>query len=188
MDNLSCTSMLMLISRCGVPMSIDERLDPATGLYTHQIFGLLFNHEIARTHRYPSPLVLLRLTTNQDKTVEDEQKNNDDTCIIHMLTNGLRQVDISSQFGDDYLILLPATDEIGGTAVGKRLLQRFQSEYSDHPKDTGSMLQIGMAAHSGGPTASAETILIQASEALEESRHRGPNTFVNFREIATLGI
>lgn len=169
-------------------MSIDERLDPATGLFTHQIFGLLFNHEIARTHRYPSPLVLLRLTTHQEKTVIEEQKNFDDPCIIHMLTNGLRQVDISSQFGNDFLVLLPATDEVGGTAVGKRLLQRYQSECTDGTRDNGLKLQIGMAAHSGGPTASAETILIQASEALEEARRRGPNSMVNFREIGTLGI
>jgi hypothetical protein len=53
-------------------MSVDVRLDPDTGLYTRHVFGMLFNHEIVRTHRYPSPLVLLRIATRYD-TPQDKE-------------------------------------------------------------------------------------------------------------------
>jgi diguanylate cyclase (GGDEF)-like protein len=170
-------------------MTLDERLDPATGLYTRHIFGMLFNHEIVRTHRYPSPLVLLRIAMNYETPPEDKESDRASPCVARMLFSNLRQVDVPAQFGEDYLVLLPATDETGGTVVGNRLMQRLQS---DNLNQTGyscpSAIHIGMAAHSGGPTASAETILVQASEALEEACQRGLNAMVNYREIATLSI
>jgi diguanylate cyclase (GGDEF)-like protein len=170
-------------------MSVDARLDPDTGLYTKHFFGMLFNHEITRTHRYPCPLVLLRIATRYNTPPDVKKAENATTNVARTLFHSVRQVDVSAQFGDDYLVLLPATDEKGGTIVGNRLLKRLQSDY---PSQTGESLPvaiyIGMATHSGGPDASAETILIQASEALEEARQRGNNALVNFREISTLEL
>jgi diguanylate cyclase (GGDEF)-like protein len=171
----------------GVYMSVDARLDPDTGLYTRHVFGMLFNHEIVRTHRYPSPLVLLRIATHYDNPSPSEQVENINTSVARTLFHSIRQVDVPAQFGEDYLVLLPGTDEKGGAVVGNRLLQRLKSEY---PSQSGENLPvaiyIGMAAHTGGPDASAETILVQASEALVEARHRGKNALVNYREIAPL--
>ena len=185
----SCTSTFMLKDYDGVPMSIDERLDPATGLYTRHVFGLLFNHEIARTHRYPCPLVLLRIAMHQDIPPDENQPKCDKAFIGRLLANSVRHIDVLAQFGEDILVLLPATDELGGIVVGNRLLQRLQNDYPNHSGDKRPLdIHIGLAAHSGGPTASAEAILVQASEALEEARQRGSKALVNFREIATLGI
>jgi diguanylate cyclase (GGDEF)-like protein len=182
--DLSCTDTFMLNDFHGVSMSIDERLDPDTGLYTHHVFGLLFNHEIARTHRYPSPLVLLRITMQCDTSSHDTRTEEDDSCVARVLSNSLRHVDVPAQFGDDYLVLLPATDEAGGAVVGRRLLERFRRDHKDQSGDNrSSQIHIGMAAHSGGPSASAETILVQASKALEEARQRGLNALVNFRDL-----
>lgn len=167
-------------------MSVDARLDPDTGLYTRHVFGMLFNHEIVRTHRYPSPLVLLRISTQYDAPAVKEEPDATYTSVARTLFHSIRQVDVPAQFGDDFLVLLPATDEKGGTIVGNRLLKRLQSEF---PDQSGEKLPraifIGMAVHSGGPDASAETILVQASEALEQARQRGANTIVNYREIAS---
>jgi diguanylate cyclase (GGDEF)-like protein len=158
-------------------------------LYTRHVFGMLFNHEIVRTHRYPSPLVLLRIATRYDKPLNDVELGNANLSVARLLFHNLRQVDVPAQFGEDYLVLLPATDENGGTVVGNRLLQRLQNEYLTQPGETHpTAIHIGMAVHSGGPDASAEEILAQASEALEEARQRGTSALVNFREIALLGI
>lgn len=170
-------------------MNTDKRLDPDTGLYTRHIFGLLFNHEIARTHRYPCPLVLLRIAMQPETLPIDKPASNNISSIGRTLSNSIRHVDVPAQFGDDYLVLLPATDEAGGTVVGNRLLKRFRCDNTDQSGDIRSLdIHIGLASHAGGPTASAETILVQASKALEEARQRGSNALVNFREIATLGI
>ncbi len=170
-------------------MSGDARLDPDTGLYTRHVFGMLFNHEIVRTHRYPSPLVLLRISTRYEKPGQEDRPEDTTTSVARTLFHSIRQVDVPAQFGDDFLVLLPGTDEKGGATVGKRLLQRL---HSDFPTPSGENLPtsiyIGMAVHTGGPDASAETILTQASEALEEARHRGKNTLVNFREISTIPL
>ena len=168
-------------------MSVDARLDPDTGLYTRHVFGMLFNHEIVRTHRYPSPLVLLRIATRYDVPHNNETPGTKYTNVARTLFNSIRQVDVPSQFGDDFLVLLPATDETGGTIVGNRLLKRLKSEYPDQSGEKlPTAIFIGMAVHTGGPDASAETILVQASEALEKARLRGENTIVNYREIASL--
>jgi GGDEF domain-containing protein len=187
----SCTSIVKHEDFHGDSMSVEERLDPTTGLYTRHFFGMLFNHEITRTHRYPSPLVLLRIATRYDAPPDDDKRRNAKTDMARMLFHNLRQVDVTAQFGDDYLVLLPATDEKGGATVGNRLLQRLQCENPTQSGETETFsmaIHIGMAAHSGGPDASAETILVQASEALEEARQRGTNTLVSFREITTLKL
>ena len=167
-------------------MSADARLDPDTGLYTRHVFGMLFNHEIVRTHRYPSPLVLLRIAAQYDKPPDTGNTENAHTNVARTLFHSIRQVDVPAQFGEDFLVLLPGTDERGGTVVGNRLLKRL---HSDFPTQSGENLpvsvHIGMAVHTGGPSASAETILVQASEALEKARQRGNNTLVNFRDIAS---
>jgi diguanylate cyclase (GGDEF)-like protein len=168
-------------------MSIDERLDPATGLYTRHVFGMILNHEIVRTHRYPSPFVLLRISMDHDNPPNTEMLGSAKQCVAHFLFTNLRQVDVPARYGEDYLVLLPATNESGGTAVGKRLLQQLQCEYLTQEGENQSLgIHIGMAAHSGGPTAEAEAILVQASRALEEARQRGLNSMVNYREISTL--
>ena len=170
-------------------MSIDERLDPDTGLYTHHVFGLLFNHEIARTHRYPSPIVLLRIAMHSNTSTDTKHATENTSSAAHVLSRNLRHVDITAKFGDDFLVLLPATDEAGGSVVGKRLLERFQrDEYNETGNQQTSRIHIGMATHSGGPTASAEAILVQASKALDEARQRGLTALVSFRELATSGI
>jgi diguanylate cyclase (GGDEF)-like protein len=132
---------------------------------------------------------LLRIATRYDSPPDDDKRKKAKTNMARMLFHNLRQVDVPAQFGDDFLVLLPATDEKGGATVGNRLLQRLQCE---NPAQTGENLSmaihIGMAAHSGGPDASAEAILIQASEALEEARQRGMNSMVSFHEIATLKL
>jgi diguanylate cyclase (GGDEF)-like protein len=149
---------------------------------------MLFNHEITRTHRYPSPLVLLRIATRYNPP-PDEKTRNANTSVARTLFHSVRQVDVTAQYGDDYLVLLPATDEKGGTVVGNRLLKRLQSEFpSQSGENLPAAIFIGMATHSGGPDASAESILVQASEALEEARHRGGNAMVSFRDIATQSI
>ena len=166
-------------------MNIDERLDPNTGLYTRHVFGLLFNHEIARTHRYPSPLVLLRITMDNNSHSDQTKSDNGAANIANVLSHRLRHVDVSTRFGDDYLVLLPATDEAGGTVVGYRLLKHLQKDNKDEAmKSMSPNIHIGLASHSGGPTATAESILVQASKALEEARHRGTNSLVNYRDIA----
>ena len=51
---------------------------------------MLFNHEITRTHRYPSPLVLLRIATRYDTPTDDEKRRRFQTLILN-LTNTLAE-------------------------------------------------------------------------------------------------
>jgi len=107
--------------------------------------------------------------------------------VSRSLFHSLLYVYVPAQFCDDFFVLLPATDEKGGIIVGNRLLKRLKSEFPDQSGEKlPNAIFIGMAVHTGGPDASAETILVQASEALEKARQRGENTIVNYREIASL--
>ena len=81
-------------------MSVEARLDPDTGLYTRHVFGILFNHEITRTHRYPSPLVLLRISTRYELPPNEDELGNAKKCVARVLFNSLRQVDVTAQFGE----------------------------------------------------------------------------------------
>jgi len=163
---------------------MNERIHQDTGLYQFTLFELLFNHEISRSRRYPSPLCLVRMALNYDGLSTAEEKESATLMAAHVLNTSLRQVDVPAHCEADFLILLPATDESGGLVVARRIRQRMAGEHTTRSGRRFLLdVWLGLAAHPGGVDISGAGLFDQATSALHQARQRQPNTLVNYREL-----
>jgi hypothetical protein len=147
-------------------------------MYNSDVFQILFEYEISRSKRYPSPLTLIQL--EMSPTAVDAKALSAAPEIFSTALNGhLRSVDIPSKAGSVYTLLLPNSDKHGAQAVCERLLSVFKNKF-ETPNGSSVVfsLNIGATTHDGGPTITAESILQKAKEALKQSKLKGANTYI----------
>ena len=138
------------------------------GLFTPTIFSILFAHEIARAKRYSFPISLLILSIISPKPFSQEEYDEIEIEVAKILNSRLRKSDVPSRNGDEFLILLPNTDEAGLNIVQRRLFEILPSRIVDsHGKVLELSFNIRSASHPGGPTITAEILQQQAVLILE---------------------
>lgn len=148
------------------------------GIYSSDVFQILFEYEITRARRYPSPVSLLEIDM-KPVTSNEEALSAAPALFMSTLNHQLRSVDIPSKMKNAFRILLPTTNEAGARAVCERLLSVFRNKF-DTPDgySIAFSLQIGAASHSGGSTLSGAELLQKMGEGLRQSKLKGPNTYV----------
>jgi len=165
-------------------MDGNRKLATETGLYTRDVFQVLFEYEVSRAQRYPSPLTLLFISVETElQSAEAIQQARQ--VLIEILGRYLRISDIPAYYGDDFVVLLPNTDEIGGRAVAERILGRFRTTQKfTTARLTRMNVYIGIACRESGSAVPAEQLLAEAMVAMNEARIRKSFTYVCFSEIA----
>jgi len=155
-----------------------------SGIFTQDVFEVLINYEISRVQRYPSPLALLHIALATGNYSADLQKKSRDG-LTNLLNRTLRVSDVPAHFGEDFLVLLPATDEIGSRAVADRILGHFRTTQN---LNTGRLSNlnayIGLTTRSAGAALTAEEMLAEASVAMNEARARQSVRYMLFSDIA----
>ena len=146
-------------------------------IYNSDVFKILFDYEITRSQRYPSPMALLQIEMTPS-ALNTDLLASASAVFITALNSHLRSVDIASKYGDNFRILLPNTNEHGARAVCERLVSVYRNEFNVPSGTIAFSLQIGASTHNGGPEMSAEDLTRKAEEALKQSRLKGPNTYV----------
>ncbi len=163
-------------------MSLKLNKNNETGLYDEQVFKLLADYELSRAQRYPSPVTLLHISLNLEET-KPEIKASVKKLFADILNTSLRISDIPAQYGEDFLVLMPSTDERGAQAAAGRLIARLKGtrNFADGTlfKYT---IHIGIATHPGGRGASVDKLLQQAEAALQNARKAGPQAYKIFSE------
>lgn len=145
-----------------------------TGLYDGDVFVLLADYELSRAQRYPTPVTVLFITLNLDE-VKPKIIKNIKQLFAGILNSSLRVSDIPAYYQNDFLVLMPATDEIGGQAAASRLIARLKGtrNFAD-----GTLFKfnvhIGISSHSGGESTSAEELIAEAKQASQEAKKQGP--------------
>ncbi|MGE5250946.1 MAG: diguanylate cyclase domain-containing protein, partial [Bacteroidota bacterium] len=162
-----------------------RHLASETGLYKYEVFEILLDYEIARIKRYPSPVSLLHmvLAANEYPGELEEQARQ---ALTGLLNRSLRVSDVPCQYQNEYLILLPATDEAGGRAVAERLLASFRTTQSV-TIDRRSRRQnayLGLTSHSGGGLLTAQQLLAEAAVAMNYARQEKSYTYIAYPDIA----
>ncbi|MBI3802496.1 MAG: GGDEF domain-containing protein [Nitrospirae bacterium] len=100
--------------------------DGLTGLFNRRYFDEQVDREIQRSYRTGKPFVLMMMDVDFFKKYNDRYKHlkGDQALreIAMILKARLRQIDTVSRFGgEEFSVLLPETDEVGGLAVAKHI-------------------------------------------------------------------
>jgi diguanylate cyclase (GGDEF)-like protein len=147
-------------------------------IYSSDVFQILFDYEISRCKRYPSPLSLLLIEMTPHAT-NAEALGAASGIFSSAINAHLRSSDIPSKKGNRFTLLLPNSDKHGAQVVCERLLSVFKNKFETPEGNSVTFsLHIGTTTHAGGPTLDGKSILQKAEEALQQSRSKGPNTHI----------
>ena len=153
-----------------------------TGLYDPDVFRLLAEHELLRSQRYPSSITLLYISLNLNEAKPGIAKSVTQ-LFAGILNSSLRLSDVPSHYGNDFVVLLPATDEVGGVAAAQRLIARLKGtrNFAD-----GNLFKfyvhIGIATHPGGQKKTLDQMLQEAHIASQKAKRIGSQALSIFSE------
>src|SRR5262245_19995835 len=162
---------------------MENTLEHEIELYSFEAFSTLLDHEVNRSRRYGNPLTLLDLAIETDPA-EAHTLHRAEVFTINVLNLRLRDTDIPCKKGNEFLVLMPATDEPGGRIACERLEELFNAEPQTYDRVSFKLFAfIGMATLSGGRSLSSKKLIQSASQALQHAHLNRLKNTVIFSEI-----
>jgi len=162
---------------------MENKLVHEIELYPPEKFNTLLEHEVNRSRRYGEPLALIHLAVETDDSGPDAQYGAENFA-INVLNVQLRETDIPCRRGNEFLVIMPSTDEHGGRIVCKRLEKLFHVEAQVYDKVSFKLYTyIGLASLPGDRSISSKKLQEQASQALEHARLNHFSKTVVFSDI-----
>lgn len=142
-------------------------------LYPLETFIILLNHEVNRSRRYEQPLTLLHLAF-ETKPADPQIRYSAEIFMINVLNLRLRDTDIPCKKDNEFLVLMPATDEQGGRMACERLETLFPAGSQSYDRVSFELsVYVGMATLPGDRSISSKKLLHNAAQALQHARmHR----------------
>ena len=125
--------------------------DPMTGVYSRATLGQRLHEEIDRARRYEIPLSIIMLDLDHFKSVNDAfgHLRGDQVLIsfAQRLRNAIRKSDLIYRYGgDEFLLLLPNTSKVQGSALAERLLEAIREEPFEGDPPITLTLSLGVAS------------------------------------------
>ena len=162
---------------------METSLDHDIELYPPESFKTLLDHEINRSRRYGDPLTLLDLVIETDPE-NPETQHSAEVFTINILNLRLRDTDIPCKKKNEFLVLMPSTDEQGGRMACERLEKLFHIEHQTYDRVSFELSTfIGVATLPGDRSISSQKLLENASQALQYARAHRLNNAVIFSEM-----
>ncbi len=164
--------------------------DGMTSLINRRHFDALARAEWARFQRYGRPLSLMLLDIDKFKSINDRFGHDAGDLVLKAVAEicktTKRQTDVVARFGgEEFVLLLPETDEAAAEIAAERLRRAIQ----DHPHVLpGETLQVTASIGLAGATlgmAAFEVMLKRADQALYEAKHTGRNRVVKAPTMMT---
>ena len=153
--------------------------DGLTGLPNFRSFHARLDEEVARAHRYGHPLACAMVDLDGLKEINDKlghaAGNRAIVALADAVREELRDTDFAARYGgDEFVVLLPQTNEPQGAQFAERLRRRL----IEVSQDAGLPVRgsIGVAAVSADELDSpeaAEDLLRRADEALYRAKRSG---------------
>jgi diguanylate cyclase (GGDEF)-like protein len=154
--------------------------DSLTGLYNRRHFEERLKEELARAQRYNRPFSLVMLDLNHLKQINDHHGHiMGDQAIKtlgEVLLRNIRTNDVAARYGgDEFLALLPETDQKGAHQMTKRLKEQFSLRVLRLENGTSLPLSVGIGTATYPQDAlDIENLIKAADRALyrEKTSHR----------------
>ncbi|HZL39208.1 MAG TPA: GGDEF domain-containing protein [Pseudolabrys sp.] len=164
--------------------------DGMTSLINRRHFDALARAEWARFQRYGRPLSLMLLDIDKFKSINDRFGHDAGDLVLKAVAETCkttkRQTDVVARFGgEEFVLLLPETDETAAEIAAERLRRAIQDHSHVLPGET---LQVTASIGVAGATlgmAAFEVMLKRADQALYEAKHTGRNRVVKAPTMIT---
>jgi diguanylate cyclase (GGDEF)-like protein len=153
--------------------------DELTGFANRRHFLTQLDMEIRRATRYPQPLSLAIFDLDHFKSVNDTHGHAAGDAVLRGIATSVqatfRETDMAGWLGgEEFAILMPATDQAGAVAVCDRL--RLAVARSMVPIGSATIavtISIGIGAQR--PDDDAAALLVRTDRALYQAKHNGRN-------------
>ena len=160
----------------------EARVDVLTGLFNQRWISESLGKEIRRSQRFATPLALIVADLDGLKAVNDHAGHSaGDQVLRHVasrISSALRQFDSAARVGgDEFAILLPATDLEGARHVGRRIIQAIRDDAAVFRGTTLPVrASLGVVQWQAGWDAARLTEA--ADQAMYAAKNRGRNQLV----------
>jgi len=158
--------------------------DPLTGLHNRRQFDIACATEWERARRDQTPLTALFVDIDYFKSYNDRHGHRAGDDCLALVSKAVcqslqRPADLAARYGgDEFVVLLPATDTDGGFDVAHRVLEAIAA--LDIPHEASPFRRvtcsIGVAAVVPEPTSTPHELLERADGALYTAKQAGRNT------------
>ena len=178
---------------------VDDSLDPVTGLPPRRLGELQLEAFLRAVAEQNASLGVLFLDADHFKNVNDAYGHNAGDQVLRMigqsLANGLRRGDIPIRWGgEEFLALLPGTDQGGLHATAERVRMLVENSWIQKgPDEIRTTVSVG--ATMASPTDTTNALLERADRLMYASKHGGRNhvttdigTLVSTAEAPILGM
>lgn len=152
-------------------------VDPATGLFNANYFGLAVRREVHRSQRFGRTFTIGLVTLDQDEDIRDALGEDGLRAVTiqlaEVLTRSMRQVDVRAALGPGrFGIILPETSLDGAFVLAERIrttVERTAFVLPEHPFPLTQTVSIGLACypHDGEDD---QALLARAEEALARAQ------------------
>jgi len=162
---------------------MENLLEHEIELYPFDQFEALLEHEVSMSRRYGRPLTLIHLTVEVDSGGADAQYGAE-IFAINALNLQVRETDVPCRQGNEFLVLMPSTDEKGARIVCERLENLFQVESQIYDKVSFKMsTYIGVTTLLGDRSITSKKLMNNAAAALKHARENKLSKTVVFSDL-----
>ena len=160
-------------------------LDPLTGVFNRKILRELLQGEIARAERASRPLALIMCDLNNFKQLNDRFGHLMGDYVLSQFAGTLKACVRGSDYivrygGDEFLLILPETDEEGAETVRNRITTRVE-DWDRHHRigDVPITVSLGVYHHVGGQSAEQDVAEADAHMYAEKLRQHSLGGLTN---------
>lgn len=176
--------LLMHVGRASAQLEKLADTDPLTGAHNRRSLETLGRKALSSAKRHRQSLSVLMIDADHFKRINDQHGHEaGDKALVGImstLSNTLRDEDIIGRVGgEEFVVVLPATDDQGAIDVGERVRRAIEAASIDlNDMSLSLTVSIGSATTSGAASALDELIRL-ADQALYEAKTQGRNRLVH---------
>jgi diguanylate cyclase (GGDEF)-like protein/PAS domain S-box-containing protein len=154
--------------------------DGLTGLYNRRHLDETLATEMERALRYHSPLSIMMFDVDHFKRFNDEHGHDQGDRVLQALAQAMqehvRKVDVPCRYGgEEFLAILPGTDQAGAIIVAERLRHSIEQMTVDGLRVT---ISIGVATIPALDVSRPELLIEAADRALYRAKRAGRNQVI----------
>lgn len=162
--------------------------DHLTGLANRRHFNSVYTTEWTRARREQQPLSVLMLDVDHFKAFNDTYGHQaGDDCLVAIATairKGLKRAgDVAGRYGgEEFVVLLPATDPKGAQQVAEQLKENIQHLQVTIPSGNAVTVSVSIGVATAMPRKDIRptALIAEADAALYKAKQRGRNRVIHY--------